>query len=183
MFRVMGIAAAAALAGLFVTASPASAQDIFSGIEVGNVFQVTGTVTTTTGVTSTADLTGTTGTTTTATTTDTTSSGSVLLPATGADLSSSTQQVTGTTTTTDTTGMTGTVTTTTGVTSTSATTDTTTTGSVLLPQSGADLSQQQRNVSIEIVPLLMLLAGIAMVAAVALLSMAKHDHRQPTDDQ
>jgi hypothetical protein len=104
----------------------------------------------------------------------------VLLPQTGADLSSSVQQVTGTTTTTDTTGITGA-----GTTATSTTTsgDASTTGSgVLLPQSGADLSQQQRATPNTFVPIAMVIAGIALIMAVVLMTFAKRDYRQQNRD-
>jgi hypothetical protein len=135
MQKLWGKVMAGALIGVFAVAQPAAAQSRVAAppaspqivVDLGSsAFQVTGTVTTTTGVTSTADLTGTTA----ATSTGTTTSGSVLLPATG-----------------------------------------------------ADLSQQQRNVNMEIIPLLMLLSGIALLVAVGLMSLAQRDYRRQNDDQ
>lgn len=181
MRMVAGVFVAAVLAGAFVVtqpvaahmrvAAPASSPQVVVDVH-SDMFQVTGTVTTTTGVTGTADLTG--------TTTSTTTSGSVLLPATGTDLSSSVQQVTGTMTTTSTTGITDTTTSTT----TAVITDTTSTGSVLLPATGADLGNNARQVTDrDIIPLLMLLAGVALVISVLLMSFAKRDYRRQNDDR
>lgn len=139
MQKISGMVMAAALACVFAVAQPATAQmrrpapaaSAPIAVDLGSsLFQVTGTMTTTTGVTSTADLTGTT-----------------------------------------------------AVTITGATTTTTPSGSVLLPATGADLSQQQRNVNMEVIPLLMLLSGAALLVAVGLMSLAQRDYRRQNDDQ
>jgi hypothetical protein len=117
-----------------------------------------------------------------------------LLPQTGADLSSSVGQVTGTTTTTGTagTGASASVTSTSGTTSTTATgtsttvteTSTTSSSSVLLPQTGADLSQQgQQVITNTMVPLALLIAGVALVMAVVLMSFASRDYNQQKRDK
>jgi hypothetical protein len=118
-----------------------------------------------------------------------TAGSSVLLPATGADLSSSVYQVTGTTTTTATTGITSTADTTSTGTTTSTTTagstsaDSTASGSVLLPSTGGDQSQLQQNANLGIIPLLLLVSGIALVAAMILMSIAQRNYRRQNDDQ
>ncbi len=152
-----------------------------TGADLSSVAQqVTGTATTT-GTTGTS-TTGTTTSTTTSGDTSTTGSGSVLLPQTGADLSSVAQQVTGTATTTGTTG--------TGATSDGTTTTSTTTGDanpsgsgVLLPQSGADLSQQQQAAPNTFVPIALVIAGVALIMAVVLFSFARRDYGQQKRDQ
>jgi hypothetical protein len=139
-------------------------------------------------VTGTNTTTGTTGSAITGTTTSgdaSTTGGSVLLPQAGADLSSLAQQVTGTNTTTGTTGSdaTGAGTTTTG---TTAGGDASTTGSgVLLPQSGADLSQQQQQGGQPnaMVPVALVIAGVALVLAVVLMSFARRNYGQQKRDR
>jgi hypothetical protein len=154
------------------------------------VYQVTGTATTT-GTDATGAGTSVTGTTTTTGTTtgddaNTTGSGTVLLPQSGADLSSIAQQVTGTVTTTPTTGTAGAGTTTTDtVTGTVSGDDANMTGSdVLLPQAGADLSQQQQGGQPNtFVPIALVIAGIALIMAVVLMSFARRDYGQQKRDQ
>jgi hypothetical protein len=169
---------------------PQTGADLSSTVD-----QVTGTATTTgtdaTGAGTTGAGTSVTGTTTTTGTTtgndaNTTGSGTVLLPQSGADLSSIAQQVTGTVTTTPTTGTAGAGTTTTDtVTGTVSGDDANTTGSdVLLPQAGADLSQQQQGGQPNtFVPIALVIAGIALIMAVVLMSFARRDYGQQKRDQ
>lgn len=148
-----------------------------TGAAIGSSLeQVTGTTTTTDTVGAGADVTGTTTTTDTtgaAITGTTTATSSVLLPQTGADLTSSAFQVTSTTTTTDTVGAGADVT---------GTTTTTDTGSVLLPQSGADLTQQQQATPATFVPIALMIAGAALIMSVVLMAFARRDYQQQKRD-